>query len=67
MEALMVKWIDRKGFSLTEFIAEPLEPIMARRYPLEPYAEPHGERSVQIKFQRESQEGNVLIYREVLE
>lgn len=65
MESLRVQWIDRKGFSLIEWITEEMTPIMVRRFPLEP-AEPEGERSVQIRFQREGQEANTLIYREVL-
>jgi hypothetical protein len=66
MEPLRVRFIDRKGFSLDEWITEKLAPVVTKRFALEPYGDPEGERSVVLTFQRVEQEGTTVIYREVL-
>lgn len=65
MDALKVRFIDRKGFSLDEWLQAAPPPIITKRFPLEP-ADEEGERSVEVTFQRESQAGMTLVYREVM-
>jgi hypothetical protein len=65
VDALKVQFIDRKGFSLDEWLPGPIAPVVTKRFPLEP-TDPDGERSIEVTFQRESQEGMTLVYREVL-
>jgi hypothetical protein len=66
MEPLRVRWVDRKGFSLEEWVTEPLQPIMIRRFALE-IADPEGQRSVLLTFVRARNERDLVIYHEASE
>ena len=65
MEPLRLCLIDRKGFQRDEWITEVLTPVIIRRFALEP-APPDGEHSVELGFARDRQDGDCVIYRELL-
>lgn len=70
MAPLRLQFIDRKGFSLTEWITAPIGEELVRRFPVEtvPSSEdpPPEPLSVVLRFRRSHQDGDVVVYREVI-